>query len=173
MYSLNLPNRNMPLIPVRERFTALPESRRSALPESGRTNTLSLQKKKKPVQLKQPDSGYRINWENAMPATQPAEFGPHYWYMLHTMALNYPNDPTDFIKEKMKCFVEALPFLLPCKDCSEHAKEFLATHKNKINGALQSKESLFKFLWYFHNHVNARLQKPQISLKKAFLMYKK
>ncbi len=73
----------------------------------------------------------------------------------------------------MKCFVEALPFLLPCKDCSEHAKEFLATHKNKINGALQSKESLFKFLWYFHNHVNARLQKPQISLKKAFLMYKK
>ena len=168
-HQLILPNKRTPFIPPKhypkERW-AQPQVYRGENPR------LSLNKGKKPVKLLQPQPNLNINWENALPKSKPSQFGPHYWYMLHTMSLNYPNDPTNFIKQKMKCFIEALPFLLPCKDCSEHAKEFLSNHAKDLNVALSSKESLFKFLWFFHNHVNERLGKPQISLKKAFNMYK-
>lgn len=183
-HQISLPNQRTPLIPpIKERWHHPDRTVEATSYARGRLGShgehfvaspqvLSLNKRKKPVKLLQPHPDLNINWENALPKSKPSQFGPHYWYMLHTMALNYPNDPTDFIKRKMKCFVEALPYLLPCKDCSEHAKEFLSNHTNDLHFALSSKESLFKFLWFFHNHVNERLGKPQISLEQAFNMYK-
>ena len=172
-HRISLANKRTPLIPP-SRFDKKGWTEGPSAYKVRRENysQLPLVKKKMPVKLVQPNKNLSINWENALPKSSTSEFGPHYWYMLHTMALNYPNDTTDFIKEKMKCFVEALPYLLPCKDCSEHAKEFLFNHRNDLQSALSSKESLFKFLWFFHNHVNDRLGKPQISLQKAFDMYK-
>ena len=31
----------------------------------------------------------------------PIIWGPHYWFMLHTIALNYPIRPNDVIKKKI------------------------------------------------------------------------
>lgn len=114
-----------------------------------------------------------VDWENIEPERQPSKFGPHYWYMLHNMSLNYPMKPSNFAKQKMKAFVEALPFLLPCRDCSEHAKKFMAEAERSgdLKRAMKNRESLFTFLWRFHNSVNERLNKPMVSFHDALAMY--
>lgn len=121
------------------------------------------------IVLEKPSPG-GINWDQIEPQREPSQFGPHFWYMLHTMALNYPMSPTRFAKAKMKSFLQAIPFLLPCRECTEHAKEFMA-HAN-TEAALQNKESLFTFLWNFHNLVNKRLGKPEMPFNEALNMYR-
>lgn len=121
-----------------------------------------------PINIRRTPGG--INWANIKPEHQPSEFGPHYWYMLHNMSLNYQMNPTKFARQKMRAFVEALPYLLPCKNCSEHAKEFMAGAD--LNKALTNRKTLFTFMWNFHNHVNKRLGKPEMSFNDALQMYK-
>ena len=111
-----------------------------------------------------------LDWRTIEPQRQPSQFGPHYWYMLHSMALNYPVNPTFFAKKKMKAFIEAIPFLLPCRNCTEHAKEFMA--KTNINEALTGRKELFTFFWNFHNLVNKRLGTPEMTFDDALNMYR-
>ncbi len=99
-----------------------------------------------------------------------AGLGPHYWYMLHNMSLNYQMNPTRVARQKMRAFVEVLPYLLPCRNCSEHAKEFMASAD--LDKALTNRKTLFTFMWNFHNHVNKRLGKPEMSFNDALQMYK-
>ena len=120
-----------------------------------------------PIIQKQAPSN--IDWRAMEPHRQPSEFGPHYWYMLHSMALNYPMNPTEFAKKKMKAFIEAIPFLLPCRDCTEHAKEFMASAN--VDEALLGKKQLFTFFWNFHNLVNKRLGKQSMPFNDALNMY--
>jgi hypothetical protein len=110
-----------------------------------------------------------IDWSKLAPTTQPSEFGPHYWFVIHNMGLTYPMRPNRVAKKRMSAFIEALPVLLPCKDCSEHAKEYLSNHS--VCDAVKNRQSLYTFLWNFHNHVNERLGKPQISLKDSLKIY--
>jgi hypothetical protein len=44
-------------------------------------------------------------------------------------------------------------------------------HAN-TEAALQNKESLFTFLWNFHNLVNKRLGKPEMPFNEALNMYR-
>ncbi len=111
-----------------------------------------------------------INWSEIKAEHHPSQFGPHYWYMLHNMSLNYQMNPTRVARQKMRAFVEVLPYLLPCRNCSEHAKEFMASAD--LNKALTNRKTLFTFMWNFHNHVNKRLGKPQMSFKDALELYK-
>jgi len=111
-----------------------------------------------------------LDWRTIEPQRQPSQFGPHYWYMLHSMALNYPVNPTAFAKTKMKAFIEAIPFLLPCLNCTEHAKEFMA--KANIQEALRGRKDLFTFFWNFHNLVNKRIGKPEMTFDEALNMYR-
>jgi hypothetical protein len=90
--------------------------------------------------------------------------------MLHNMSLNYQMNPTRVARQKMRAFVEVLPYLLPCRNCSEHAKEFMASAD--LDKALTNRKTLFTFMWNFHNHVNKRLGKPQMSFKDALDLYK-
>jgi len=49
--------------------------------------------------------------------------------------------------------------MLPCGDCCDHyCREF---EKNGVEAALGSRRELAKWLWNFHNVVNARLGKPE------------
>jgi hypothetical protein len=138
-------------VPMPQRWPKTPPVQRRPLPVPNRT----------------------INWDKMEPEREPRLFGPHYWYMLHNMSLNYPNNASDIAKKKMRAFVEALPFLLPCRDCSEHAKFFMAKamRTNAVDHALESKKNLFTFLWRFHNSVNRRLNKPEVSFNDALSMY--
>ncbi len=143
-------------------------AKRTSLKTISRPLMSSPRSQRSPVESR--DAPGNINWSVIKAEHHPSQFGPHYWYMLHNMSLNYQMNPTRVARQKMRAFVEVLPYLLPCRNCSEHAKEFMASAD--LNKALTNRKTLFTFMWNFHNHVNKRLGKPQMSFKDALELYK-
>ena len=42
-------------------------------------------------------------------ALNPTVWGPHYWFVLHTIALSYPLSPNTTTKKKYYDFIQNLP----------------------------------------------------------------
>ena len=55
----------------------------------------------------------------------PRIWGPKGWFFLHSIALNYPKNPTDHDKRNFKQFFESIQYVLPCPQCSQHYSENL------------------------------------------------
>ncbi|QIH04900.1 sulfhydry1 oxidase Erv1 like protein [Dasineura jujubifolia toursvirus 2a] len=104
------------------------------------------------------------NLENQLEDTigvSPAIWGPHYWYVIHTFANSYPNNPNPIEKEVATNFIKILPFILPCADCSRHAYIYIKTFYNVIPAIVANKSNIVEFFRTFHNNVNERLNKPR------------
>lgn len=99
----------------------------------------------------------------------PSIWGPHYWATLHFIASTYDNNPNLSIRTTMKTFIKTLPVLLPCKECQDHAFNFIKTAT--LDKVVASRKELFTFFFNFHNSVNQRLKKPLMTLKDALKMY--
>jgi len=105
----------------------------------------------------------------------PNIWGPKLWFSLHTITLNYPENPTYKHKKLYNNFFTNLQYLLPCSVCCKNYK----THLDKfpISENLKCKKDLVLWLINIHNEVNKQLGKPVISpvdaLKKIFNEYKK
>jgi hypothetical protein len=99
-------------------------------------------------------------------------WGPNYWFVLHTSAVTYPENPTYPERQAMKHYIEAVPMTLPCDICKKHAIKYLSTMWSKnMDWVVASRTNLFVFWWKFHNHVNESLGKPQMSFDKVKEMY--
>lgn len=105
--------------------------------------------------------------------TDPKKFGPGVWFSLHLSAINAIED------EYIKFFINQTKTLiskLPCKDCSDHAINYM--QNNPIEQFIELKDSegnkigMFKWTWMFHNDVNSRLGKSIIDWLTAYYMYK-
>ena len=103
--------------------------------------------------------------------SSPDIFGPPFWFTLHASSMSYPVNPTPIIKEKMRNFIIAIPVILPCKNCQEHATAYIEKHYNEIDTACSGRESLFKFFVDFHNEVNKKKDKPVMSYEDAYKLY--
>ena len=42
-------------------------------------------------------------------ALDPNIWGPHYWFVLHTIALSYPHTPNEVMRKKYYDFVQNIP----------------------------------------------------------------
>lgn len=104
-------------------------------------------------------------------SNNPEIFGPHLWFILHTMSINYPQNPTYEQKQMMRNLILSLPIMLPCLQCQKHCSEYIQTNINKIDYALSSNTELFKFFVDFHNNVNKRKNKPILSYEQAYKIY--
>ncbi len=100
----------------------------------------------------------------------PKLWGPSLWLFLHISSINYTPDSPERVK-MCKEFILALPYMLPCNKCSEHAKQYVADHKGKLDTICFSRENLFKFYVDFHNYVNTRFNKRPYSYEEAWKMY--
>ncbi len=88
-------------------------------------------------------------------------WGPSGWRFLHAVTFAYPEVPTTEHKNAARALFENLKLLLPCEDCCAHyGKSLDAAH---LEQALESKTKLTRWLFEFHNQVNARLGKPEYS----------
>jgi len=103
--------------------------------------------------------------------SSPDIFGPPFWFTLHASSMSYSFNPTPIIKEKMRNFIIAIPVILPCKNCQEHATAYIEKHYNEIDTACSSRDSLFKFFVDFHNEVNKKKDKPVMSYEDAYKLY--
>lgn len=103
--------------------------------------------------------------------SDPEVWGPAFWFSLHNGAIKYPIDPSPLWKERMKHFILGIPVMVPCEKCSDHATAYLEQNYNQLDNIVSSRSNLFQFFWKFHNYVNERLNKPQISLEYAYKLY--
>ena len=101
-----------------------------------------------------------------MTVKNPKIWGNHAWFFLHCSSFNYPKHPTDTDKHNYHEFLKSLQYVLPCKLCRQHLKEYMET--NPIEPYLSKREMYVKYIIKLHNHVNEKFNRKQkITLKKA------
>ena len=103
--------------------------------------------------------------------TNPSVWGPKFWFTLHNGALNYPSLANPLCIERMKNFIMAIPIMIPCFTCKEHANSYIEGNKEYLDHICSSRDNLFKFFVDFHNYVNIRQNKPILSYDDAYKLY--
>jgi len=86
-------------------------------------------------------------------------FGPSLWKTLHSVAWTYGNDPsqpTTDEKADVTQFFQLIGKVLPCPLCREHYTSYLKTHTI----AADNRESLVRWVFDLHNHVNTNKENP-------------
>lgn len=101
----------------------------------------------------------------------PDIWGAPTWIFLHTVTLNYPNNPTMYDKKYYKNFFINLHYILPCEWCSKNYKQHLL--KYPIDNYLNTKKNLVQWLINIHNEVNKIFNKNTIDYFEFINIYKK
>ena len=104
-----------------------------------------------------------------MPNLDPKIWGPHYWFFLHTIAMSYPDHPNAVTKKKYYDFVQNIPLFIPVESMAGEFSKLLDQYP--VQPYLDNKESFIRWLWFIHNKINQKLEKPQISLNEFYVKY--
>jgi len=98
-------------------------------------------------------------------------WGPPAWIFLHSVTLNYPENPTISDKKEYKSFFNSLSHILPCSVCRINYKQNLAKHP--IDNYLHSKKKMVNWLILIHNEVNRECGKKSFSYTEAINYFDK
>tara|TARA_Y100000816_G_C26102352_1_gene584622 strand:+ start:2663 stop:3097 length:435 start_codon:yes stop_codon:yes gene_type:complete len=104
-----------------------------------------------------------------MKQLNPKIWGPHYWFVLFTIAMTYPIHPNDVIKKKYYEFFHNLPIFLPDTKISNDFSKMLDIYP--ISSYLDNRDSLIRWVHFIHNQINKKLDKPEITLHEALKLY--
>ena len=96
-------------------------------------------------------------------------WGPHYWFVLYTIAIAYPNTPNDVTKKKYYDFIQNLPLFIPDSEIGNNFSIFL--DKYPVSPYLDSRESFIKWVHFIHNKINIYLGKKELSYYDAMNTY--
>ena len=99
----------------------------------------------------------------------PKIWGPHYWFVLHTIALTYPLTPNETTKKKYYDFFYNLPLLMPIPDIGNSFSNLLDNYP--VTPYLDSRESLIKWVHFIHNKINFSLGIKEITLEESLSKY--
>ena len=99
----------------------------------------------------------------------PKIWGPHYWFFLHTIAMSYPLHPNAVTKKKYYDFVQNIPLFIPVESMAGEFSKLLDQYP--VQPYLDNKESFIRWMWFIHNKINTKLEKPQISLNDFYVKY--
>ena len=99
----------------------------------------------------------------------PKVWGPHYWFVLHTIALKYPLNPNTTVKKKYYDFIQNLPLFIPIEDFGNLFSSFL--DKYPVTPYLDSRESFVKWMHFIHNKINIYLGVPTLTSTEAMTAY--
>jgi hypothetical protein len=102
-------------------------------------------------------------------ALDPKVWGPHYWFMLHTIAMSYPNYPNTVTKKKYYEFIQNLPMFLPIESIATDFSKLLDLYP--VTPYLDSKDAFIRWMHFIHNKINEKLEKPKISLNQFYIDY--
>ena len=108
---------------------------------------------------------------NADHIFNPIIWGPHYWFVLYTIALSYPLHINDCTKKKYYDFITNLPLFLPVSDIGGVFSKFLDAYP--VTPYLDSRESFSKWVHFIHNKINVYLGKPELTYYEALKEVKK
>jgi hypothetical protein len=99
----------------------------------------------------------------------PKVWGPHMWFFINTIAITYPNRPNAITKKKYYDFMQNLPMFIPIEQMSGEFSKLLDEYP--IQPYLETKESFIRWVWFIHNKINEKLEKPQITLNDFYKQY--
>jgi hypothetical protein len=99
----------------------------------------------------------------------PEVWGPHYWFMIHTITLNYPHYPNDVTKKKYYDFIQNLPMFIPVSHIASEFSNLL--DKYPVSPYLDSRDAFIRWGHFIHNKINEKLEKPQLSLHDFYSSY--
>jgi len=90
---------------------------------------------------------------------QTRVWGPAGWIFLHSIAQNYPWNPTDEQKLNYYTFFKTTGNVLPCRYCRESYQKFIEEPGTKLSmNTMKSRKTLFIWLFRIHNKVNKKLE---------------
>ena len=89
----------------------------------------------------------------------PIIWGPHYWFVLYTIALSYPLHINECTKKKYYDFITNLPLFLPVSDIGGVFSKFLDAYP------------VTPYLDFIHNKINSYLGKPEMTYYDALNKY--
>jgi len=87
----------------------------------------------------------------------PRLWGPYFWQTFHFTAFGYPDNPNSTDKSAYKTFYIHFMKILPCDKCSVSSQETIDV--SLLEKALESRESLIRWSYNFHDKVNKKLNK--------------
>ena len=96
-------------------------------------------------------------------------WGPHYWFVLHTISVNYPLRPNTVTKKKYYELIQNLPLFIPVETIGNDFIKLLDEYP--VTAYLDNRESLIKWMHFIHNKINEKLEKPKISINEFYLRY--
>ena len=99
----------------------------------------------------------------------PNIWGPHYWFFLHTISMTYPHHPNAVTKKKYYEFIQNLPLFIPIEAMSGELSKLIDQYP--ITPYLDNRESFIRWVWFIHNKINQKLEKPEISLSAFHTKY--
>lgn len=120
-----------------------------------------------------PSKGVHIKYETQenVDLSKPEIFGNPYWFTLHNGAAHYPIKASPLCAEKMKGYIIGIPVTLPCETCADHATAFIESVRPNLDYIVSGRDPLTTFFCNFHNYVNKRLGKPEVSVEDVNRMF--
>ena len=89
---------------------------------------------------------------------QTRVWGPAGWLFLHSIAQNYPWEPTEDQKVNYLFFFKLTGNVLPCRYCRESYEKFINEPDTELNiNVMKSRVTLVNWLYLIHNKVNKKL----------------
>ena len=89
-------------------------------------------------------------------------WGPMGWMTLHSISLNYPENPVYEDKLIVKRFLDKFAESITCNSCKVHFQAMYQSYIRSHPDWADSRFDLFLFMARAHNTVNKRLDKPLI-----------
>jgi hypothetical protein len=99
----------------------------------------------------------------------PEIWGPHYWFFLHTITLNYPHYPNDITKKKYYEFISNLPLFIPVESISSDFSKLLDEYP--VSSYLDSRDSFVRWMHFIHNKINEKMELPKIPIHVFYSTY--
>ena len=100
----------------------------------------------------------------------PIVWGPKLWFFIHTVSLNFPNNPTFEEIKNYESFFENLKYIIPCEKCRLHYSQRLSA--NPVSKYLTDSNTLFIYTIDLHNEVNKSLGKRIYSYEEVAKLYR-
>jgi hypothetical protein len=99
----------------------------------------------------------------------PSVWGPSYWFFLHNVAFNYPNYPTTIQKKIHYRLIHNFHEFLPNKTIAGLFVKMI--EKYPVLPYLDTQKDFIKWVWFIHNKINIRLDKPTITLSEHYQQF--
>ena len=110
--------------------------------------------------IKIPDNPYKYD---------PEVWGPHFWFFMHTAAMTYPKYPNAETKRIYYDLFSGMYQFLPLEENIKLYQRLLVICP--ITPYLDNRDTLVKWVHYFHNKVNIYLEKPTITMEEFIQTY--